>query len=78
MSRRILIELATIMRPRDNLAVAHHYGSDGHLAAAAARASASASRMNFSSISVIVIVRLPCCKFKTMLSLRLTERWQSG
>ena len=32
MGRRILIELATIMRPRDNLAVAHHYGSDGHLA----------------------------------------------
>ena len=30
--RRILIELASIMRPRDNLAVAHHYGSDGHLA----------------------------------------------
>ena len=32
MSRRILVELATIMRPRDDLAVAHHYGSDGHLA----------------------------------------------
>ena len=32
MSRRILVELATIMRPRDNLARAHHYGSDGHLA----------------------------------------------
>ncbi len=32
MRRRILVELAAIMRPRDNLAVAHHYGSDGHLA----------------------------------------------
>lgn len=32
MSRRILIELAPIVRPRDDLAVAHHYGSDGHLA----------------------------------------------
>ena len=32
MSRRILVELAPIVRPRDDLAVAHHYGSDGHLA----------------------------------------------
>ena len=32
MRRRVLVELATIMRPRDDLAVAHHYGSDGHLA----------------------------------------------
>ena len=32
MSRRILIELAPIVCPRDNLARAHHYGSDGHLA----------------------------------------------
>ena len=32
MRRRILVELAPIVRPRDDLAVAHHYGSDGHLA----------------------------------------------
>ena len=32
MRRRVLVELATIMRPRDDLAVAHYHGSDGHLA----------------------------------------------
>ena len=31
MRRRVLVELAPIVRPRDDLAVAHHYGSDGHL-----------------------------------------------
>ena len=32
MSRRVLVEFAPIVRPRDDLTVAHHYGSDGHLA----------------------------------------------
>ena len=32
MRRRVLIELAAIVRPRDDLAVAHYYGSDGYLA----------------------------------------------
>ena len=32
MSRRILVELATIMCPRDNLTRAHHHSANGHFA----------------------------------------------
>ena len=32
MSRRILVELAPIVRPRDDLAVAHHHSANGHFA----------------------------------------------
>jgi hypothetical protein len=32
MRRRVLVELAAIMRSRNDLTCTHHYGSDGHLA----------------------------------------------
>ena len=32
MRRRVLVELAAIMRPRDDLTRTHHYGTDRHLA----------------------------------------------
>ena len=32
MSRRVLVELAAIMRPRDNLTRAHHHSANGHFA----------------------------------------------
>lgn len=32
MRRRVLVELATIMRPRDNLTSTHHHSANGHFA----------------------------------------------
>ena len=79
MSRRILIELAPIVRPRDDLTVAHHHGTNRYLAH---RSSGASLRQRLTHELLVDFGdrhRSPSLlQIQTMLSLRLTERWQSG